>query len=130
MPRQQVTAQVILRKKTGESILDADVSLTSENIGEYAVEQQVVQEAVARLTALGFTVAQAGPHSLSISSDRALFEQVFGTELALSDEDPGKTAMPTGTGAFYEARKPIAVPADLRSLIAGVVLPTPPELFP
>jgi hypothetical protein len=71
------------------------------------VSEEANAEAAARLEALGIDVVGRGPTGLTISAPRDVFEQVFGT-----------------------ATDPIAVPGELADLIAAIVLPERPELFP
>lgn len=127
---EQVTAQVILYAADGSSILDSPEPITAQNIAKYRVSPEVIAEASHKLEQLGFKVVQAGPTSLSIASDKALFERVFQTKLEVG----GKKAMDTKVSGveayYYEATEPVKIPGELRPLVAGVLLPTPPELFP
>ena len=123
---QQVTAQVILRTSDGLSILDTNESITSENAEAYRVDDATIQQVHEQLTKYGFQVGQAGPYSISITGDQALFEQVFQTQL----EKRNASTFELGARAYYDALNPIQVPEELSSQIAGVTLSRPPELFP
>lgn len=122
----QVTAEVILRTRGGESLVDAGEPPTSENIDRYKVEDDVASEATKKLNELSIKVLQTGPVSLSISAEKEVFERVFQTRLG---EVGGPGLGETGS-ARYEAVAPIQVPRDLASLVAEVVLPIPPIFYP
>lgn len=127
---EQVVAQVILRSRAGLSVLEATEPITAENVAKYKVDEAVIQEASRKLLTYGIKVEAAGPHSLSISSDKTLFERVFHTRLEARSTGPEGAEISGGAAFFYEAKDPIEIPDDLSSLVSGVVLSTPPELFP
>ena len=126
----QVIAEVILRSADGSSILDATEGITAQTIKKYKVGEEVMKEASRKLEALGFEVLQTGPTGLTISGSKDLFEKVFQTTLEVSTKQVMPSKATAGEHAYYQATKPIQVPADLSSLAAGVTLPTPPEYFP
>jgi hypothetical protein len=130
---EQVLAQVILRMPAGSSMLDRQESITSENIAKYRVSQEVIKKASQKLEERGFQVSSTGPEgfpSLTISGDKSLFEEVFQTNL--ERQTPATRGMQdeVGSRSSYYAIEPLRIPSDLSSLVADVVLPTPPELFP
>ena len=126
----KVTAQVILRSASGLSILESQEAITAENVAKYRVGKETIEEVVQKLHKLGFQVVQVGSTSLTISSDKPRFEEVFQTTLASSKrEGLGSKTRDTGA-AYYEATMPIKIPPDLSSLVAAVVMPSPPEFFP
>ena len=122
---EKVTAQAILRRRNGSSILEATEPITSENVAKYKVDEGITQEASAKLSAYGFEIGEAGPYSLSITGEKQLFERVFRTRLTAK-----KSAEPGIQATFYEVEEPIKVPDELSALIADVALTRPPELFP
>lgn len=89
-----------------------------------------MKEASNRLNVLGFEVVQTGPVGLTISGSKDLFEKVFQTTLEVRTKPVMPPEVAAEERAYYQATKPVQVPADLCSLIAGVTLPTPPEYFP
>jgi hypothetical protein len=127
---QPVIAEVILRKANGSSIMDAQEAITARNIAKYRVSEEVVEEASQKLRDRGFEILQVGPTSLTISGDKELFEDRFGTALEIKSTN----VMPSHTeGAqtmYYEAKEPMRIPEDLTPQLSNIVLPTPPELFP
>ncbi len=122
--KEMVTAEVILRTRSGSSILDAAGGPTSENIDLYRVEEEVIDEARTKLTGQGIEVVQAGPVSLSIRTSKALFERIFQTNLS-----PTASIAPGG-GIIYAAAAPIKIPEDWTNVVAMVVLPIPPVFHP
>lgn len=126
---EQVTAQVTLRAKGGSSVLEADEPITADNVHKYQAGKETIQEATRKLSAYGFEVGAAGPQGLSISGDKALFERVFHTRLEAQKTSGGAESL-AGTGIYFQAAEPMDIPDDLSSVVAGVTLPTPPQLFP
>ncbi len=110
-----IHAQFVLKDAAGRSILDAGGPLTAETIAAFAIPEERLDEARRRLEALGLRVEAAGGPVLSVSGERVLFERLFGP-------------LPEPPAAGEAVRLP--VPASLADIVAGVLLPPPPELFP
>jgi hypothetical protein len=125
-----VTAEVILRSADGTSILDAQEGITAANIAEYQVGKEVIEEASEKLTSLGFRVLQTGPVSLTISADKELFQRVFQAKIEPHSTDLMDTKVRGVETTYYEAVQPVDIPEEFSSLVADVVLPTPPMFFP
>ena len=122
---ERVVAQVTLYTRSGLSVLEAEEPLTTENLARYQVEAEVIDEARQKLTAYGFSVGPAGPHGFSISGEKAVFEKVFHTSLRSRTSEEEFVQ-----GSYYEPTEPIRTPENLRGIVAGIALPSPPELFP
>jgi hypothetical protein len=127
---EQVSALVILRNASGRSILDAEEPITMENEAKYQVESKIIDEVSSELERLGIMVAEVGPHTLSISADKGVFETVFETSLEKQSSETMGTKAPGVEASFYVATTPIKVPQSLSSRIAAVDLETPVEYFP
>jgi hypothetical protein len=127
---EQVTAEVILRSADGSSILEAKEPITAENIARYRIGKEVIEEASQKLEELGFEALQGGPTGLTISGDKARFEDVFQTTLTAQSTGIMETKVSGAGAAYYETTEPIKVPEDLSYLIADVVFATPPQFFP
>jgi hypothetical protein len=127
---QPVIAEVILRKADGTSVMDAQEAITARNIAEYRVSEEVAEEASQKLRDRGFEVLQVGPASLTISGDKGLFEDRFGTALETTSTNVMPSDIEGAESAYYEAKEPIRIPEDLSPLVADIVFPTPPQLFP
>lgn len=102
-----VVAEVVVRAPDGSSILDAAGPLSEETIGRYRASEEALAAVAERLEELGLDVVARGPTGMTVSAEREVFERLFGS----------------GTD-------PVAVPAELADLVAGIVLPQPPELYP
>ena len=127
---QPVVAEVILRKADGSSVMDAREAITAGNIAKYRVSEETAEEASQKLRDRGFEVLQVGPTSLTISGDQELFEDRFGTALEATSTNVMPSDIEGAETAYYEAKEPMRIPADLSPLVADIVLPTPPQLFP
>ena len=100
-----VVAEVVVRAPDGLSVLDAP-TVTEENIDRYRASEAATSEVRTGLEALGVDVIGQGPTGLTVSASEEVFARVFG-----SVESP-------------------SVPDELDDLVAGIVLPQRPELFP
>jgi hypothetical protein len=76
----QVTAVVSPRAR-GEPRLESTAPITADTVDRYLSDSNDVRAAEHELRKLGFTIAVAGPISISISGPRRLFEEVFGVRL-------------------------------------------------
>ena len=124
-----VTAEAILRSADGSSILDTEEAITAETIAKYRVEKGVIDEVSRKLEELGFRIEQVGPTSLTLTGDQELFETVFQTTLEGKTTGIMDTQLEGVEASYFDAKEPIQIPENLASLIADVVLPSPPQLF-
>ncbi|MDL1981740.1 MAG: hypothetical protein LWX02_09785 [Deltaproteobacteria bacterium] len=117
-----VSAEAILRSKSGRSLARADVAVTAENIEEFTPAAATIAEATRCLQELGFAIEPSGV-TLTILGKPALFEEVFRVKLSLKKDEPtgGITVHPDGE---------LAIPDSLRDVVEEVVFPEPPEFFP
>jgi subtilase family serine protease len=77
-----ISAEVILRSKSGRSMDSSNVPITSENIEEFQPSEQVINDATNRFKQLGFAVFSNGL-TLTIEGEKSLFEKVFKVKLTL-----------------------------------------------
>lgn len=122
-----VQAQVILQSRDGTSILDAEGPITSENVEDYQVEQEVVSEAQSALQSLGFSVVDASETTLTIEGPKPLFERVFRTTLERKSTSAMRQPDREGDLVYYEAASPPELPDVLSSLVADITFPQPPQ---
>lgn len=110
-----VSAQVVMRRADGRSLLDIEGPITATSPDRTAgdLDPARIERITARLTEAGFTVAAGTPGTLSVTAPPAVFARVFGL------------SGPTGT-AVQKAR----VPADLEPFVADVFVTPPPTFFP
>ncbi|MCI5208985.1 MAG: hypothetical protein D3910_09350 [Candidatus Electrothrix sp. ATG2] len=113
-----ISAQVVLKRADGSSILDSTTPpLTSNNIGEFFVEPDRIKKAQIRLKRFGFSVGSHNKVSLSITGSIELFTRVFGI-----DED----MISSNSSDYIHAT---VIPYELKNLIADVYVPRPPIFF-
>lgn len=115
-----ILAEVILKSKSGRSMVSSDDNITSENIEEFRPSQQVIKDATDRLMKLGFTVVSGGI-TLTIKGEKALFEKVFKVKLALKKN---------GADGNIEIHsdKQLSVPSGFSDIVEKVIF-TPPAKF-
>jgi hypothetical protein len=114
-----ISAEAILRSRTGRSLARADEPVTAENVEEFSPSEETVAEATRRFEELGFVVSQSGV-TLTLLGEPSLFEKVFGVKLAVEEDERGITVRAEGD--------PV-VPDSLEDVVEGVVFPEPPEFF-
>ena len=68
-----ISAEGILKSKSGRSLARAGVAITAENIEEFSPAPETITEATRRLEELGFTVSQSGV-TLTLLGNQLQFE--------------------------------------------------------
>lgn len=117
-----ISAEVILRLKSGRSLAHPKMAITSKNVNEFTPAAETIAEATRRLQKLGFTIAQSGV-TLTIMGEKKQFEEVFKTKITLKKDEP------TG-GVIVHPKGELLIPDSLRDIVEKVVFPEPPEFFP
>ena len=114
-----VTAQLVMKRADGRSILDLTGPLTAASPERTAgdLPEDRVTLVRERLVGLGFTVAAGNLNTLSVVGPQALFGEVFGLDAA--------TALAQGAEAHATR-----IRADLAPYVADVFVAPPPEFFP
>ncbi len=126
----QVTAEAILRSPQGTSILDAQGPITAATIADYRATPETINQVAEQLKTLGFQIHQTSVTSIAFSGSQEQFEQTFNTTLVSRQVDVSETPGPDTSAVYYEATQPIQVPESIKTLVAGIILPTPPTFFP
>ena len=117
-----ISAEAILKTKSGRSLAHADVAITKENVEEFTPASETVTESKRLFQKLGFTVSQAGI-TLTIIGKPEQFEKVFKVKLNIKKDEP------TG-GIIVNPEGELEIPNILKGLVEKVVFPEPPEFFP
>ena len=117
----RISAEAILRSRTGRSLAHPDEPITAENLEAFSPSEQTLAVAIRRLRELGFEVAPSGV-TLTILGEPVLFERVFGIKLALEGNAQ------EGFTTVRSAGHPV-IPEALEGLVEEIVFPEPPELF-
>ena len=81
-----ISAEVILKSKSGKSIFEKDAVITSDTISNYVPKDSSLQTVKNILDSLGFQTV-SGPYSVTITGSVHLFESVFKIKLS-SKENP------------------------------------------
>jgi site-specific DNA-cytosine methylase len=116
-----ISAEAILRSRSGRSLARPDEPITAENVEEFSPTQETIAEASRRLEELGFAVSPSGV-TLTVLGEPTRFERVFGVMLAMGKDEHagGPTIQPQGE---------LAMPDSLEALVEEIVFPEPPEFF-
>jgi subtilase family serine protease len=116
-----ISAEVILKSKSGQSIASTETPITSSNIEEFRPSDLVIENATKYLKQLGFAVSSNG-FTLTIEGDRLLFEKVFKVKLTVEKNgDAGRIKV--------HSNKELSIPTRVSDIIGKVVFVPPPELF-
>jgi len=115
-----VSAEVILKSKSGRSLTQQGIAITSENIEEFRPKQETIKEATHNLEKLGFRVSQTGV-TLTIVGEPAQFEKAFKVKLT--------TKKATAGIEVQTNNKEVSIPASLSNTVEKVVFIPPPEFF-
>jgi subtilase family serine protease len=116
----EVSAEAILKSKTGRSLARPGEPITQQNIEEFLPSQETVQKAAQFLRDLGFRVEPAGV-TLTVTGKASRFEDVFKVKL-------GAQTHPAG-GIRVQPEGELQLPDVLRDVVEQVVFPEPPEYF-
>jgi hypothetical protein len=116
-----ISAEVILRSKSGRPMASTEVPITSSNIEEFRPSDLVIKDATKHLEQAGFAVSSNGL-TLTIEGGRSLFERVFKVKLTVKkDVDTGRTKV--------HSDKELSIPVRLSDIVEKVVFVPPPKFF-
>ena len=118
---EEISAEVIVKSRSGRSLTDVDAVVTAETLEEFAPAPETVAKATTRLQQLGFTVVHTGV-TLTILGGKKLFEDVFTVQLTLKKDEK------TGS-VLVHPKGDISIPKSLKNVVEDVVFPEPPEFF-
>jgi subtilase family serine protease len=110
-----VSAEVILRSKSGHSLVSEDAIVTSANVEDFYPSQETINDAASKLKSLGFDVSSSA-HSISIVGKPELFEKVFNTKL---------TTTKTNGSTIINFDKEPRIPSSLENTVERVVFSPP-----
>jgi hypothetical protein len=116
-----ISAEALLRSRTGRSLARPDEPITAENLEAFSPTEQTVAEATRRLEDLGFEVSHSGV-TLTVLGEPVRFERVF--EIKLTVEGGERE----GFSTVRSESRPV-IPDSLKGLVEEIVFPEPPELF-
>lgn len=116
-----ISAEVILKPKSGRSMAKADVPITSNNIDEFRPSERAIEDAAKHLKQSGFAVSSNGL-TLTIQGEGSLFENVFNVKLTIKKKG--------STGRLeISSDKELSIPPRLAEIVEGVIFVPPPEFF-
>jgi subtilase family serine protease len=116
-----ISAEVILKSKSGQSMVSTEAPITTNNIEGFRPSDMVIKGATKHLKQLGFAVSSNGL-TLTIEGEKVLFEKAFKVKLTVEkDEETGRIKV--------HSNKELSVPAGLSDTIEKVVFVPPPVLF-
>ncbi|MCI0628096.1 MAG: hypothetical protein L0387_41660 [Acidobacteria bacterium] len=121
-PKAVVSAEAILKSKTGRSLAAPDVPVTADNVAAYLPTEETLVRAKQQLEQLGFTVSGAGP-TLTVVGEPERFERLLRVRL-------GFRKHPQTGQAMVECQGEVMIPEALQGLVETIVFPEPPEFFP
>ena len=81
----KISAEVILKSKTNQSMVDTPDMVTSEHIEQFRPDSKTVEKAKNKLQELGFEVSSFSGITLTVVGKPELFEKIFDVKLTISD---------------------------------------------
>ena len=113
---EQISAQLVLKRADGTSILDAGEPVTAAVIARFMVPGDRIDFVRGKLENVGFNLPEGNATTLSVVGPRALFAEVFGLEV--------------GTNESGVAAHATRIPDELSDHVADVFVTPAPEFFP
>lgn len=114
-----ISAEVILKSKSGRSMASGEENVTSANIEEFRPTDETIKQTTIHFHELGFAVSQGGI-TLTISGEPSLFEKVFGVKIIIERQN--------SRGKIIRSDRQISIPAYLSHLVEKVEF-TPSPIF-
>ena len=115
-----ISAEVILKSKSGKSMLESGVIVTSENVSEFAPDETSISKVSTMLRDMGFNIF-LGEYSISIEGPKDLFEKTFKTKLIV-EKDKNR-------GFHIKNNSSIPVPSSMKNYVEKIFFPEKPEYF-
>lgn len=116
-----ISAEVILKTKSGRSVYSRDVAITSKNIKEFQPTEETINDAANRLRELGFTVLK-GDITLTVIGEPTLFEKVFKIKLTLKKNEKA-------TNIVVNPDEELVIPDSLSDSVEKIVFVPSPEFY-
>lgn len=108
-----ISAEVILKSESGNSMFDKNVTITSENISHYLPKSSSVDAVKNILESLGFQTS-VGPCSITIIGTPKLFEDNF--KIKISEDN-------------MLHMQDIQTPNSMKEYVEKIIFPEPVEYF-
>ncbi len=122
--------EAVLCSESGKSMFERDTPLLGTTLDQFQPEPGRAQSAARELTRLGFTVRHIGTFSISGEGPKALFEQVFSTQLAQRQAPTHDNPQsPKISYWSHVADTPFILPGNLVGLISRVYPQRPAQLL-
>ena len=119
-PPETISAEIILKSKSGKSMLKPGVVVTSENISEFTPDKDSIQKLSAILRDMGFNVFGGGC-SISIEGTKILFETIFKTKIIIEKNDKDSFQIKNDSSML--------IPSPMKNYVEKIFFPEQPEYF-
>ena len=115
-----ISAEIILKSKSGKSMLAPGVVVTSENVFEFAPKEDSINKLSEILQEIGFNVV-CGMNSISIEGTKVLFENIFKTKIIIEKNDK----------SYFEIKddSSMVIPSSMKNYVEKIFFPEQPEYF-
>jgi subtilase family serine protease len=116
-----ISAEVILKSKSGRSVYSRDVAITSKNVKEFQPTEVTINDVSNRLQKLGFTVLKGGI-TLTVIAEPTLFEKVFKVKLTLKKNEKASNIV-------VNPDEELVIPDSLSNSVEKIVFVPSPEFY-
>jgi len=115
-----ISAEIILKSKSGKSMLAPGVVVTSENVFEFVPKKDTMNKISEILQDIGFDVV-CGINSISIECTKTLFENIFKTKIIIGKKDKSSFEI--------KNHPPISTHSSMKNYVEKIFFPEQPEYF-
>ncbi|MDH3696673.1 MAG: protease pro-enzyme activation domain-containing protein [Nitrosopumilus sp.] len=115
-----ISAEIILKSKSGKSMLAPGVVITSKNVFEFVPKEDSMNKISKILQDIGFNVI-CGMNSISIEGTKTLFENIFKTKIIIEKKDKSSFEMKNDP--------PMSIPSSMKNYVEKIFFPEQPEYF-
>ena len=115
-----ISAEAILKSKSGRALSDKDVKITRQNVSDFEPTEETIDEVTQYFKKIGFSVLKSGL-TLTIIGPPLLFEHTFNAKLILKKDNK------TDSFSIHLSNKP-TIPNKLSNVVEKIVFPRSPTL--
>jgi len=126
-----VSFEAVVHSKTGESMFEPGVFMTSNNIDDFIPKAGIPSKAAKKLQEYGFRILNVGTFSISGEGPAKLWNEVFSTKVVKKASPFSPTHPELGERIYlsHEAKIPFKIPDKLIDLVERAYPQKPPTFF-
>ena len=115
-----ISAEVILKSKSGKSFIDSNVNVTSKNVADFYPTKKTIEDAKRQLQQMGFRVP-ISKITMTIEGEPKKFESIFKIKLQISENKLNRLSI--------SCQSDPVIPDSLKNFVEKIIFPEEPEYF-